>query len=338
MDAAGRTKVPTIRDVARAAGVSHQTVSRVINDHPNISAATRLRVEAAMERLSFRPSRVARALATSRTRTIGIISTDNGRYGPPKTQRAIEQAARDAGYFLSTANLAEVGHEPMRDAVDYLQDHGIDGIVLIAPQAEMLDAFAELAPRVPFVTVDSAGRGGGHSIAIDQAEGARLATRHLVSLGHRGVRHIAGPLDWLDSQARIRGWRTVLAQAGLEAREPLVGDWSPESGRQAARAIAEDPDATSVFVSNDQMALGLLSGLAAEGKRVPQDVSVVGFDDIPEAGYFAPPLTTIRPDFSELGTTCLALLLGQLSGDNLSAPRPIKPELVVRQSTAPRAT
>jgi DNA-binding LacI/PurR family transcriptional regulator len=331
-----RAKATNIRDVARAAGVSHQTVSRVLNNHPNISAATRARVEATMRNLSYRPSRVARALATSRSTTIGIISTDNGRYGPPKTQRAIETAARDAGYFVSTVNLASVGYEPMQAALGHLVDQGIDGIVLIAPQAAMLDAFVELSPDIPFVTVDSADRGTGHTVSIDQAEGGRLATQHLIDLGHREIIHISGPADWLDSAARVRGWRTAMAQAGITEREPLVGDWSPRFGYEAALVLARNVDFTAVVASNDQMALGLLRGFHSVDLRVPADVSVVGFDDIPESEYFWPPLTTVRPDYSELGRRCMALLLDQLTGNALPPEHPIAPVLTVRESTAPR--
>lgn len=327
-----RAKAPTIRDVARRAGVSHQTVSRVINDHPNITPKTRARVEAAMALLGYRPSRVARALANGRSGTIGVISTDNGRYGPPKTLRAIEGAARDSGYFLSMVNLAAVDRDNMASALGYLADQGIDGVVLIAPQAAMLDAFYELAPAIPFVTVDSAGNGGGHSIAIDQAEGARLAARHLLELGHRTMTHLSGPADWLDSNARLRGWREALAEAGLEAPEPVVGDWSAAFGYATAREIVRT-DVTAVFASNDDMALGLLHGFLELGVRVPDDVSVVGFDDIPEAAHFWPPLTTVRPDFSELGRRCMARLHDQLLGQDLPQEQPIPPGLSVRSST-----
>lgn len=332
-----RTKAPTIRDVARRAGVSHQTVSRVINNHPNLTPKTRARVEAAMDLLGYRPSRVARALANGRSGTIGVISTDNGRYGPPKTLRAIEGAARDAGYFLSMVNLAAVDRDNMASALGYLADQGIDGVVVIAPQAAMLDAFHELAPAIPFVTVDSAGNGGGHSIAIDQAEGARLAARHLLDLGHRAMTHISGPSDWLDSNARLRGWYEALGAAGLDAREPLVGDWSAGFGYAAARDLVRS-DATAVFASNDDMALGLLHGFHELGVRVPDDVSVVGFDDIPEAAHFWPPLTTVRPDFSELGRRCMARLHDQLLGQDLPLEQPIPPVLTVRASTgSPRS-
>lgn len=330
-----RPRAATIRDVARRAGVSHQTVSRVLNDHPNITDGTRARVLEAMRQLDYRPSRVARALANGRSGTIGVISTDNGRYGPPKTLRAIENAARDAGYFTSMVNLAVVDRAHMASALGHLTDQGIDGVVVIAPQAAMLDAFHELAEGLPFVTVDSAGSRGGHSIAIDQAEGARLATRHLVELGHRRIEHVAGPADWLDSQARVAGWREVMADAGLEAAPPLVGDWSAAFGFAAAPDLARRRGLTAVFASNDDMALGLLHGFHELGVRVPGDVSVVGFDDIPEAAHFWPPLTTVRPDFSELGRRCMARLHDQLSGRELPPGESIPPVLTVRSSTAP---
>ncbi len=330
-----RSRPANIRDVAAAAGVSHQTVSRVINNSPNIRAHTREKVERAMHDLGFRPSRVARALATNRSGTIGVISTDNGMYGPPKTQRAIESAARDAGYFVSTVNLVSVDHESMQNGLAHLMDQGIEGLVLIAPQSAMLDSFDSVAFNRPYVTVDSAGRGGGHTIAIDQADGAAQATRHLIELGHRRILHIAGPADWLDSQARVRSWKRVMSEAGLEQPDPIYGDWSPAFGREIGRKLAGTREYTAAFVSNDQMALGLLHSLHTAGYEVPDSLSVVGFDDIPESEFFLPPLTTIRPDFSELGRQCMAMLLAQLNGEAVEQHPPIPPTLTVRESTAP---
>lgn len=330
-----KSQTANIRDVAAAAGVSYQTVSRVLNNQPNIRESTRKRVERAMDSLGYRPSRVARALARNKSETIGFISTDNGMYGPPKTQRAIETAARDAGYFVSTVNLAAVDHDSMQSALNHLMEQDVEGLVLIAPQNEMLDSFDSVEFDKPFVTVDSAGRGGGHTIAIDQADGAAKATRHLIELGHERILHIAGPPDWLDSQARIASWQREMAAAGLPAPPPVHGDWSPRFGLEIGRQIAKDDEFTAVFVSNDQMALGLLQGLHASGRLVPDDVSVVGFDCIPESEYFWPPLTTVRPDFSELGRQCMAMLLAQLRGDQPAQTSPIPPSLVVRESTGP---
>ncbi len=332
---AARVKLATIRDVARRAGVSHQTVSRVLNDRPNISPETRVRVLDAMAALDYRPSRVARALSNGRSGTVGVICTDNGGYGPPKTLAAIERAARAGGYFVSTVNMASVGRDEMRAALSHVVDQGIDGVVVIAPQAAMLDAFFEMSPGLPFVTVDSAGGSGRRTVAIDQAAGARLATRHLLDLGHREIVHLSGPADWLDSQARMRAFRATLAAAGVEAREPLEGDWSADFGFHAAAELARRRDFTAVFASNDEMALGLLHGFAHAGIRVSDDVSEVGFDDSPESAHFLPPLTTISPDFSELGDRCMARLHDQLRGAELPAESLIEPTLTVRESIGP---
>jgi len=331
----GRRRGVTIREVAADAGVSHQTVSRVINDQTNISPATRERVLESMRRLRYRPSRVARALASSRSRTIGIALTATGGYGPPKTLRSIEEAALEAGYFVNSVNIGAVDRRSTQKALAHLTDHGIDGLVMIAPTGVMLDALDEYEIDVPYVTVESSGRGGSRAIAIDHELGARLATRHLVELGHRRVLHVAGPADWFDAQARVRGWRAVLEEAGLPVEPPLVGDWMPNFGRDVAARAVIDSGATGVFVANDQMALGLLQALHRSGVRVPGDVSIVGFDDIPEAAFFWPPLTTVRPDFSELGRRCVALLLDQMAGREPTSATPVAPVLAVRESTAP---
>lgn len=331
----GRRRAVNIRDVALDAGVSYQTVSRVINDRPHIKPATRARVLESMRRLDYRPSRVARALASNQTRTIGILLTATGGYGPPKTLRAIEEAAREAGYFVNSVNIGVADRRSTQEGLANLRDHGIDGLVVIAPTSLMLEALDDSNLDVPYATVESSGRRSTRTIAIDHELGAQLATAHLVQLGHRRVLHVAGPADWFDAQARVRGWRSALDAAGLPVASPLVGDWMPSFGRDVAARAVIDSGATGVFVANDQMALGVLQGLHQAGVRVPNDVSVVGFDDIPEAAFFWPPLTTVRPDFSELGRRCVALLLDQMSGRESSTIAPIAPVLMVRESTGP---
>lgn len=329
---AGRSA--NIRDVAKLAGVSHMTVSRVLNGHPNISDAARARVELSMAQLKYRPSGIARTLATSRSGTIGVVCTDSGHFGPPKTLRAIEAAARDTGYFVSTTNLASVGRDSMRSALTHLTDQGVDALVIIAPEAAMLDALGEFELRVPYVTVEPTGRRPGHTLAIDQYAGARIATQHLLGLGHTSIAHVSGPSDWLDSQARVRGWRDVLAAAGLPVPDPFVGDWSLESGHALADVVASS-GASAVFVSNDHMALGLVRGLLDLRVGVPGDVSVIGFDGVPEAAYFSPALSTVLPDYDLLGRRCIEMLVDGLQGNDL--PREevlIEPALVVRDSTA----
>lgn len=325
----------TIRDVAIDAGVSHQTVSRVINDLPNVRPSTRARVLDSMKRLSYRPSRVARALASSQSRTIGILLTSTGGYGPPKTLGAIERAARESGYFVNSVNIGVADRSSTRQALAHLQDHGIDGLVVIAPVSPMLEALDDANLDVPYVTVESSGRQSTRTIAINHEMGARLATSHLIELGHRRILHVSGPEDWFDTQARVRGWRGELEAAGLPIIPPLVGDWMPNYGRDVAARAVLDSGATGVFVANDQMALGVLHGLHQAGVDVPGQVSVVGFDDIPEAAFFWPSLTTVRPDFSELGRRCVSVLLDQLAGRQSSTIEQISPILVIRESSGP---
>ncbi|MCP2366277.1 DNA-binding LacI/PurR family transcriptional regulator [Agromyces flavus] len=328
-----KTRAATIFDVARLAGVSHQTVSRVLNDLPNVRPATRARVEQAITQLRYVPSPAARALVTRRTRTLGLIVTGAPDYGPSSTALHFNEAARDARYAVITASMLETDAASMRSTAELLVRQNVEAIVLIAAQRAALDALDGIELGVPIVAVASEERGAMHRVWLDQYAGARLAVEHLIGLGHRAIRHVAGPLNAMDAAERVRGWAAALGDHGLPAREPLVGDWSPGSGYVHGRALAADPDMTAVFVSNDQMALGVMHALAEAGRSVPGDVSVVGFDDIPEAAFFAPPLTTIRQDFDALGRDAMAGVLTVL-GDDDRMPAPRVPDLVVRTSTA----
>jgi DNA-binding LacI/PurR family transcriptional regulator len=315
-----------MHDVARLAGVSHQTVSRVVNGSEHVRAATRERVLAAMQQLDYRPNPVARALVTGRSRTLGVVTFDTALYGPASTLLAIERAAHAAGYFVSIVSLEAYEREALQGAVERLRTLSVDGVLMITP----LDVRLELPAGLPVVAVAAATDDALALAAVNQHEGARLATEHLLGLGHATVHHVAGPAGWIEAAQRVEGWRAALASAGREAPALLRGDWSPRSGYEAGRTLP--PAATAVFVANDQMALGLLRALAERGRDVPGDVSVVGFDDVPEAAFFSPPLTTVRQDFNELGRRALALLLDELDGR--PAGRAVVPAtLVVREST-----
>ncbi|MFI0818380.1 LacI family DNA-binding transcriptional regulator [Streptomyces sp. NPDC021098] len=329
-------------DVARLAGVSDQTVSRVLNDHPRVRAETRERVRAAMRELGYRPTASARTLASGRSRTLGVISFDAARFGPAATLAGINQAAQEAGYLVSTIALTAADQAAVTGAVDRLLGQGADGIIAIAPQRSVGQALVEAGDAgetgrgVPMVTLDKSFGAHIPVVAGDSASGARQATAHLLGLGHRTVHHIAGPTGWIAAEARVDGWRAALEAAGAEVHEPLLGDWSADSGYDLGRRIARQPGLTALFVSNDQMAVGVLRALHEAGRRVPEDVSVVGYDDIPEAAHLLPPLTTIRTDFTEIGRRCLTLMLDQLD----RTPEPgvrvtIPTELVVRHSTGP---
>jgi DNA-binding LacI/PurR family transcriptional regulator len=327
-------RAPSIRDVARLAGVSHQTVSRVLNAHPSIRPETKQRVLAVMGELNYRPNRAARALVTSRSATLGVLSASSAQYGPASSIRAIERAARAEGYFVNTVNVDGSDVDEIQAALTHLLDLGIEGLVVIAPQVRVFDALVSRGLALPFVTMQSTGRPGDHALSVDQITGARRATRHLIDLGHTRFQHLAGPLDWIEAEARIAGFHAELKAAGLPPVEPLVGDWTPESGYLAGQRIARQGGATAVFSANDQMALGLLHALRDAGLDVPGDVSVVGFDDIPEAAHFWPPLTTVRQDFDEFGRRCIALLLAAIRETPVEE-RALVPDLIVRASTAP---
>jgi DNA-binding LacI/PurR family transcriptional regulator len=333
-DARRRTAV--MADVAKLAGVSHQTVSRVINDSAHVRPETRRRVLAAMRQLDYRPNPAARALVTGRTRTLGVVSFDTTLYGPASTLFGIEQAAHAAGYFITVASLLALDRASVTSAIERLRVQGVDGILVISPQENAAEALVNLPADVPLVAVEAGPEQSVPVVAVDQFGGAASATRLLLDLGHRTVWHLAGPRDWLEAQQRVAGWRSVLADAGAEAPPVLAGDWSPRSGYELGRRLAADPSVTAVFVANDQMALGVLRALHEHGRQIPGSVSVVGFDDIPEAQYFTPPLTTVRQDFGEMGRSSLRMLLELMQSSGQPPQRvTIAPELVVRRSTAP---
>lgn len=327
-------RLPRLEDVAERAGVSHQTVSRVINDHPNVSKGTRERVEAAIAELGYRRNTAARSLVTRRSQTIGVLASELAQYGPANTLLGVEQAARDAGYFVSIAALRTVSREAILDAVRHFLDQSVDGIVVIVPHSETLLALAEMNAGVPVVAVGSMGDASVSGAMVDQKRGAELAVRHLVDQGHRRIGHVAGPQDWIDGVARAEGWSAALRVAGLEDDLLVVGDWSAGSGYDIGRKLASERTATALFVGNDQMALGLLRAFSEAGVRVPEDVSVVGFDDQPESGYFTPPLTTVRQDFEELGRRCMDLMLDGIEDGQSIGTTVVEPELVVRRSTS----
>jgi DNA-binding LacI/PurR family transcriptional regulator len=322
-------------DVAALAGVSHQTVSRVINDSEHVRPETRERVLAAMRKLDYRPNSVARALVTGRSRTLGVVTFDTALFGPASTLVGVERAAHAAGYFVSIVSLESLERAAVVRAVERLRALGVDGILVIAPHVAAGHALWDLPDDLPVVAVEAGPDEGVAVVAVDQYEGARLATQHLLDLGHEVIGHLAGPVDWLEAQSRIEGWRDALDAAGAVGSRPLRGDWSPRSGYELGRELLKTKRLTAIFVANDQMALGLLRLLHEQGRAVPRDLSIVGFDDIPEAEFFTPPLTTVRQDFNAMGALGLNTLLEEIAGGG-SGPRrrTVPAELIVRSSAA----
>ncbi|WBB80632.1 LacI family DNA-binding transcriptional regulator [Micromonospora sp. WMMD882] len=330
-------RAAVMSDVARLAGVSHQTVSRVLNNHPSVREETRQRVLRAVHQLNYRPNALARGLAGRRSRVIGVISFDTILYGPAATLLGVERAARAAGYGISIVTLERLDRAGVASAIDALTEQSVAGVVLIAPMLTAAVAVSGLPTGVPAVVVESGRAGELPSVSVDQVTGARLAVEHLLSLGHETVWHIAGPRDWLEARDRMDGWRLALEVAGRRTPPALTGDWSPRAGYEIGQSLADRPEVTAVFCANDHQALGLLRSLHQRGVRVPQDVSVVGFDDIPEAEYLSPPLTTVRQDFDEVGRRCVATLLesfGEANGHPID--RRVEPTLVVRASSGGR--
>lgn len=330
-----KDRAPSIRDVARLAGVSHQTVSRVLNNHPSIRETTKARVTAVMEELQYRPNRAARMLVTRHSKTIGVLASTSAQYGPASAIAAIEDAAREAGYYVNTANLGTVDQESISGALGHLMDQAIEGLVVIAPQVRVFDVLARMSIDVPYVSLQSTGHAGQRALSVDQIAGARMATRHLIELGHREIIHLAGPQDWIEAEARMRGFLEEVDRAELSTNPPVLGDWTADFGFRAGRELLRTREFSAVFAANDEMALGLLHAFRDAGLDIPRDVSVVGFDDIPDAQHWWPPLTTVRQDYSEIGRRAVEVLLGEVSGNAVAERVQLQPKLVVRGSTGP---
>ncbi|MBD8205916.1 LacI family DNA-binding transcriptional regulator [Microbacterium sp. CFBP 8790] len=312
-------------DVAVRAGVSAQTVSRVANGSPRVDPATRARVEKAMADLGYRMHRAARALRTGQTSTIGLVVSTLASVGNSRMLQAISEAAAARDYALAVVTVKERG---IRDAFARLRSQGVDGAVVLNEATE-LARDVEPPADLHLVVVDSPPDPRFSIVQTDHAAGARAATEHLLSLGHDTVHHLAGPVRSFAAAERERGWRAALVEAGVTVPEPVRGDWTSASGHRAARALVE---ASAVFVANDQMALGALRAFAEAGRRVPDDIAVVGFDDIVDAGEYRPPLSTVRQDFDALGVRVVVALIAAIEGGEPVAES-VPTSLVVRESS-----
>jgi DNA-binding LacI/PurR family transcriptional regulator len=327
----------TMLDVARVAGVSHMTVSRVFNGRQSVRPTTRARVLTAVRELGYSQNVAARTLSTGRSRTVGVVTLTDALYGPTSTLYGAESAARAAGYFVVMVGIGSAEPTSVAAAISSLVDQGVDGIAVIAPSPSLLTV-TDVARGIPLVVFEAERITDVGGVSADNVFGSHAATTHLLDLGHATVWHVAGPADSSDARGRIAGWQDALIAAGSGIPPILQGDWTAKSGYAAGRIIARVPDATAVFAANDDMALGLLLALRDSGREVPRDVSVVGFDDIPNAAYFAPPLTTVRQDFGDVGRRGLHLLVDQIEARVATRdPCSIASRLVVRHSTAPPA-
>lgn len=323
-------------DVARHAGVSTQTVSRVVNRLQNVDPGTRDRVLESMAALGYRQNRAARALRLGRYRTIGIVLFDVGTSGNLRTLQAVANVTAQAGYSVTFVTIEHPDQAHVNAAFERMRAQEVDGVLIVIDQQVLDDTGMRLPSELPVVVLDSSERTDYPVVDTDQAQGASQATQHLLDLGHPTVWHVAGPSRSYSAVHRESAWREALVRAGAPIPEVLRGDWTAASGDAAGRQLAGRGDVTAVFAANDEMAIGIIHAFRQAGLGVPADVSVVGFDDIPGSDFLIPPLTTIRQDFDAVGREAIALLIDQIEGRQTNNDTHFVPtELVVRASTAP---
>jgi len=339
-----RRKRITIKDVAQAAGVSTQTVSRVMNKVSYVSGETRQRVEAVIEQLDYRPSTLARSLSQQRSYTLGVVTFGLKHIGPSRTLNGIADKADDLGYMLLMKELDNFDTGRIDEVIDSLIARQVDGIVWVAPEIgdnhAWVDGRLERIP-VPVLFLAMQPRNGISSVSTDNYKGAVMATQHLLDCGRKKIGHISGPQGWWEPDERKRGWRETLEAAGLDVSEKCCaeGSWSSASGEQAfIRLLESYPDMDAVFVANDQMALSVLREANRREIKVPEQIAVVGFDNIPESAYFYPSLTTIYQNLQLLGEQSVQTIVEmiQMRQNNQSViaqSRFIEPTLIVRESS-----
>jgi LacI family transcriptional regulator len=321
-------------DVATLAGVSQQTVSRVVNGAPNVAPEIRERVEVAIEQLRYRRNTAAAALASNRTMNLGVVSYALSVHGVSVALFGISEQARLSGYSTRLITIGSLDRQSFRTALHELSSDEVDGVIVLAPLHAAIEVLRSIETDVPVITFEQGSEESTMSVSIDEVDGARRAVRHLLELGHRTVWHVEGPAGWMASDARRRGWATELSEAGRLV-PPVIStpDWSAESGYRAGLELAEIPDVTAVFAANDPFALGIIKAFDERGLDVPGAVSIVGFDDVPEARYFRPGLTTVTLDFEEIGRVAVERILALMRGEEAQTIPLIAPELVLREST-----
>jgi DNA-binding LacI/PurR family transcriptional regulator len=335
-----RSDSVTLYDVATFAGVSHQTVSRVVNKASHVAAPTRARVLEAVSRLGYRPSKVARNLVSQRSSLIGVITFCQDSFGPSHLLISIDTAAMKSGYNTLLASITEPTFTAIKRAADDLRTHGVEGIILNVPTAVDLRSLQDVFRHIPYVATDAGAGNEITMVATDHEYGAYIGAEHLIELGHRRIACISGPLDWRCGLLRRDGWLRTLQKYGFPEGPSIVGEWSARGGFVAAEELIKryPKKFTAIVAGNDQMALGAMRALALSGLSVPDDVAVVGYDDMPEAAFFNPSLTTVTHDFETAGRTCLEFLLRLIRDPRAPAERLIiKPELVRRESTDSKA-
>lgn len=330
---ANTQRQPNIYDVARLAQVSHQTVSRVLNNNTSIRPETKTRVVKAMETLGYRPNQAARALASSKTKMLGILSSDTDFTGPASMVHEMEVAARERGYFAVSCGVDPTNLASVQGGIDHLMNLGVEGLAIVTPHADAVEYVRQQVVAIPVVSLDSMYRMDELAVSVDNFSGAVAATEYLIELGHRNIVHISGPNNWFESSTRAAGYTSTMLNARLEP-QIIEGDWEIQTGYRIAMDLAiESRGITALFVANDRMALGIMSAMRKRGISVPERLSIIGFDDLPETAFYWPPLTTVKQDFRQLGERAMHLLMQELEGKAVKKVDRLIPELVVRDST-----
>lgn len=328
------SRQPNIYDVARLAKVSHQTVSRVINNNPSIRPETRTRVEKAMVSLGYRPNFAARALATSKTVMLGIISSNTDFTGPASMVHNMEIAARQKGYFVVSIGVDANDSKSVQEGIDHLLKLAVEGIAVVTPQLDAVEQIRSQAFGIPVVTLDSMYRMDELAVSVDNFSGGVAATQHLIDLGHRNIVHISGPKGWFESTTRAAGYTSTMLNANL-VPQVIDGDWEISTGFRIGQEIdLMGKEITAMFIANDRMALGFMHAMSLRGISIPDQISIVGFDDLEESAYAWPPLTTLKQDFKELGSRAMELLLAEIAGKTEKKLDRLIPELIIRSTTA----
>ena len=333
--ASPRAKAATIYDVAKAAGVSHQTVSRFLRGFEGIRPETREKVIQALDELGYRPNLTARSLKSGQSHRIGALTHEISQVGPARIVEGASAAAREAGYVLDIVSLDTRNPSAIEESLALITQHELAGVLALGVTDEMTRAFEATAFRVPaYVAAETDGLSDDPRAALSRV-GLPALISHLAGLGHRRFIHLAGPTEWSASRNRVRAYESAIEDQGLRSVGILHGDWSAASGYRAIAELGVAPDATAVVAANDQMALGAMLALKENGLRIPEDISVVGIDDIPEAAYLDPPLTTVRNDFETQGRAAMHQLLARIEHTEVRLVTVAPPLLVVRKSSGP---
>lgn len=326
-------KKANIYDVAKLAGVSHQTVSRVLNNHSSLKPATRAKVEKAIAELAYRPNQAARQLVTSQSRMIGVLIAGSELYGPSSILNAMERVVRRAGYSVISISVLPQSRDSWREGIEQLRNLQIDGVITIALPGEIIKEIESSLVGAVIVIVDSEPSKKFDVVNIDNILGGKLATEYLIASGHSEILHVTGPKKAYEAQMRKLGYEQAMKEAGFTP-EVIFGDWSIATGYRLGQSIAAQKKMpTAIFCSNDHLALGMIKAFSERDIQIPKDVSLIGFDDIPESSYLIPSLTTVRQNFDELGNVAMDKMLIQLRESAKHETVMLKPELVVRNST-----